>query len=557
MRLDDGAAAAQLSVADTTAAQQAFEDGEGPRDDQADEEAVARRRVSAAEAGDVDAEVEEGPGVATSAFHFVRPAVWPTSDRWLAVLAAAYALAAAATAAQRSQVRIAHTSAAAVAHHAGQALVRAALRSLVLAAETAATVAEAPHSSATPWSVARGLQALELVRQTGLRRCGGLLARLLQACAPVEGDRQALTAVSLDGGCELGGCELLRDAGRAMLTRLSAEADAREMRRRRTDGEPSIAHIHRVDMARVSAGDAACDLQGEHIMRALLSGVAFGARRRIPITQDVIKAAYQRGLCPGLLAHYFLCDSSGAKALHQSVLGWQRAVDVQGMPRVVAVGQQILKLTWQAIGDLGMLRRYVEQHGADGTTRTELRRIIVRILELEGYSSCWALDRPLDADDSPFLQADQPGLDVDGVQLVSFSGDAASALLHELFNAWRDVAGSGVASAHRYAHAGPYGGTLGLRVSLRPSPLAVTLCHDTASGRHASGAEVLIRGAQAESRADMVALGLTRHKLGMGRLMQELVLPGLGEREPCRLLLDSAAPREARWFDITDVSTAA
>ena len=171
----------------------------------------------------------------------------------------------------------------------------------------------------------------------------------------------------------------------------------------------------------------------------------------------------------------------------------------------------------------------------------------------------WALDRMSDADDAPFIHADHQGLALDGVVLVSFGGDAASARVHEVFNAWRDIAGRGRGSAHLYPHPGPRGGTLGLRMSLRPSPLEPSLCRDPVSGRRAGGAEALIRGAQVESRRDMLALGWNQHRVGMGKLMEHLVLPSLGYSRlaPCSLLLDSALPSEACWPDLLGVSAAA
>lgn len=373
----------------------------------------------------------------------------------------------------------------------------------------------------------------------------------------MEANRRALVELSLDGGS--GGSELLRDAARALLTRLSAEAEAAEMRRRLAAGLPSIPHSPSVDTSRVSAGDAASDVQGAAIMRSLLSGDAFGMQRRNYIRRAHIEAAFRAGACPGVITYYLCCDEAGVRALDQSIVGWHRNVKELGMPPVVAVGQQMLQLIWQALGDLGLLRKYVERRGADGLAGAELQRVLVRILELEGYSSLWALDRESDPDDAPFIHADRPGLDLRGVVLVSFGGDAASARVHEVFNAWRDIAGRGRFSGHLYAHPHPLGGTLGLRVSVRPSPLEPSLCRDPDSGRRAGGAEALIRGGQAQSRADMLALGWARHQQGMGGLMDNLVLPSLGYSATarCPQLLDSASPAVACWPDITDVSTAA
>jgi len=45
----------------------------------------------------------------------------------------------------------------------------------------------------------------------------------------------------------------------------------------------------------------------------------------------------------------------------------------------------------------------------------------------------------------------------------------------------------------------------------------------------------------------------------MGRLVEELVLPALGclPQQSAELLLDSASPAEARWWNVAEVSTAA
>ena len=391
-----------------------------------------------------------------------------------------------------------------------------------------------------------------------MRRCAGA------APGGVRGDRgrpagcQQLVALSLDDGARL-----LQDAARAHLTSLRAEADAAQMHRRLAAGETSIPGALRVRAERLCECDVASDMEGEHVTTALLERVAFGAQRRTPVTPVLIAAAFKAGTCPGLLAYYFLCDPAGKKALEESQRGWHSNVahppQGLGMQKVVATDAQMNKLVWQALGDLGLLRTYVEQHGADGTPRPQLLRVLVRILESEGYATLWALDRPSDADDAPFLFADHPEPDMTGVVLVSFSGEPASALLHELSNLWRDVAGTGFLATHLYRHAG--GGTFGTQVAFRPSPLAPGLHHCPDSGRPASGGKLLIRGVQATTRVDMLALGLNRASLGMGALVNQLLLPaadiGVLERHSCALLLDSASPSVALWWNAMTVSTAA
>ena len=288
----------------------------------------------------------------------------------------------------------------------------------------------------------------------------------------------------------------------------------------------------------------------------LLSGLTFGAERRNFVTPAHIERAFQRGTCPGCLAAYFLCDTGGATALDQSIVGWQRNVKELGMPRVVAVGVQLLQLTWQALGDLGLLRRYVERRGADGLAGPEPLRVLVRILELEGYATPWALDRDSDPDDAPFLCV-HPGLDTTDVKLVHYSGEPASGRRHELSNNYLDFSAPGEFAGHGYRHAG--GATYGAQVAMRPSPLERRLYYCPVSGRPASGANLLLRRVQATSRSDMVALGFDKPVLGMGALWRQLLLPALGDpaTQRCPQLLDSAPPATARWFNSTEVSTAA
>ena len=556
MRLERGEAAKRLAAADSAAAQQAQDDGEGERDDEHDEAWAARLRVSAVQGGDVDAEVEEGAGTETYAFVFLRPEVLPPHNAAQALFVAVAALGAAAAVAEASGVRIAQVAASSVAYHAGEMLVRAALERLVHTAEAAAAAAGGLHGSTPRWSVGDGLELLRIVRETRLGQCDGVQARLLAACVATEADRQQLVALSLDDGARL-----LQDAARAHLTSLRAEADAAQMHRRLAAGKTSIPGAPHVNVRRLCECDLASDMEARHFTTALLKRDAFGAQRRTPVTPALIDAAFKAGTCPGLLASYLLEDPAGKKALEESQRGWHIAVAApprgRGMPPVVATDAQMNQLVWQILGDLGLMRTYVEQHAADGTTCSELRRVLVRMLEVEGYGPLWALDRPSDADDAPFLLDHHPELDMTDVVLVCFGSDAASARVHELFNLWRDAAGTGFSALHRYGHAG--GGTLGMRTSIRPSPLEPRLRTCPTTGVRAVGAEVLWRGAQPRTRDDLMALGFTRSALGMGRLVEELVLPALGclPQQSAELLLDSASPAEARWWNVAEVSTAA
>ena len=321
---------------------------------------------------------------------------------------------------------------------------------------------------------------------------------------------------------------LLRGEARA-----EAEALLRDMQERREAadlrgrmGQPPPSGTPMLNPAALSMADGEADAAAAAIVQQLIRLQCFGEQPFV--SAQAIQQAYRAGQGSEVLARYWLQCPAGRAALEATQLGFNQNREVMGMPANTAGRLQRVQLVVFTLVHIGRMRVYgfsadaqpdAIRHWLQQTlpalaSQSTPLRVLLRFTEVEFYLQLHGLIG---------MSSDDP-TESPWEELQIFSEDPASDDNWRRFMVYRDAAGDGAFAGHRYGHRGDP--THGLCMNIAAPPLPPL--DRTSEGEHATGGQLLCRGAEALSEADRRALRRPKCKVGMTGLYNCVFMAGCG-----------------------------